>query len=158
MIYEVKKGENYFKPRALWFETADSIEMEVMFLPSCIYETKQNQNQGDWNKLFGISSLFGRKALSYRFVWRCNIDLIEIGAYWYQNNVRGDIHIGCVKIGARIALKLSKNANSVQWFIDGQEKHSILGKWPVLGWKLRPYFGGDESAPKNMKLFMQRIK
>lgn len=151
----VKKGRHRFRPVSWGFTFAKEHSRLVEFLPSCDYDTNQNQNQDDWNKLFGFCSIKGPHHTSYRFGWRSTgAGVIELAAYSYQGGVRSMQHIGQVKIGAKTRLKMRKNGNVIEWIVGEVIVHRLVGHWPGIGWRLGAYFGGDEPAPQNIRLWM----
>lgn len=179
MILEVKKGKHRFRPASWGLVFRKHISYTVTFLPSCRYDI--GPDQGDWNKLFGVGpisvriilELFVRLAKwlkpnwfnwlkvphhkeSYRTVWRYNIDLgkIEIGAYWYDKGVRLVHIIGSCKINEPILLTMCEDWKRIVWVIGDTPVFSRWGKWPMIGYKLGAYFGGNRPAPHDIKIKM----
>ncbi len=129
------------------------ISRKVVFDPSCVYDLVSN-DRDDWNKLFGVCSLRGPHHTSYRFGWRYNAktDLIELAAYWYQRGVRGWFKLGEVSHSRPYNMQIKRKNKGVEWVINGQRGFALGGELPLIGWKLGPYFGGNNPAPKNMQI------
>lgn len=153
MIYSVKKYDHYFTPKIWGLKFGRGIKRTVKFDKSCVY-TLPNFEQSDWNKLFGISYLIGVHRHSYRFGWRYNplTGFIELSAYCYQGGVRSYQELGEVSFDRLYTLEIEQKGNKVVFLVNGQIHAVLVGKLPLIGWKLGPYFGGNFPAPHKMKI------
>lgn len=165
--FTIKKGNHYssfimrfytfFKPKALIFE--------VTFDKSWIYDF-HDYNQGDINKVVGVGYFPGIHKNSIRFGARYNpkSGRVDIIPYAYVNGVRT---IPTASDGSKLVLA-SCLFNQTYTFILGvsdlnytlrvdkdgisQGQVSIIRKGhnKKIGCLLRPYFGGDYTAPQNV--------
>lgn len=154
MIRTVRKYDHWFTPKMWGFNFGRRIKRTVKFDKSCVY-TFLNEDQLDWNKLFGVSYLTGVHRHSYRFGWRYNplTNLIELSAYYYQNGIRQVKELGEVGFDREYELIIEQKKDKVIFVVNGQIEAILTGKLPLIGWKLGPYFGGNRPAPKQMKLY-----
>jgi hypothetical protein len=129
-----------------------SITRTVTFTPSCRYDI--GEDQSDWNKLFGVGFFPHHHRNSYRFAWRYDpeYDVIQIGAYWYFKGERRASVIDVVGINKPVNLKLYYDGDYIAFEIEGKVACKINSYWPVIGYKLGPYFGGNKTAPHDMKI------
>jgi hypothetical protein len=143
MIRTIKKGGHYSSPLSFKLHTGvDKLSYIVKFTDSCRYDLG-NDNQLDWNKLFGVSVGY-HKNNSIRLAWRYNkeTELIEIAKYSYFEGTRYmSTEIGELEINTETILTLN---------IPELWKK----KW---GYYLNPYFGGNEVAPHDIKIHIKQI-
>jgi hypothetical protein len=131
----IKKGKHspfwrfprlYIKPKG--------IRIYVIFTESCKY-TLNSEDQLDWNKMAGFSR--GKHHTdSLRLVWRWNpsIQKIEVGEYRYKNGERISSVIKTVDLYTTYKFTLMLHE----------------GNYPWWGYKLFPYFGGNNPAPHDI--------
>lgn len=106
---------------------------------------------------------------SVRFGWRYNPSnekSIEILAYWYDDGVRMSHSMGFVNIGVEYLYSLSSNENgghhmSVsagvgQVYFHLMEYMVSLDQSLDIGYSLGLYFGGNQTAPHNMEIIMDK--
>lgn len=100
MIAKIKQGRHMASNQTTSFRTSlfttGKVLAIVSFDETCRYDLK-DENQKDWNKLFGCSwgflplvKQFQMHYNSSRWGWRYNpeTDKIELGPYFYSNGVR----------------------------------------------------------------------
>lgn len=148
--YLIEKGQHYsnFNWSKLWtFTFSREIKGTVEFVGDFSYESN-----GDTNKLIGLSDGWNHHKNSVRIGWRWNKG-IQIMAIYYVNGLR-EIHRVMskaqegVKYNFRIVITKSKYHVLFNGYQDSIERKS---KWFLLRYKLFPYFGGTETAPKEFK-------
>ena len=160
--YKIKKGSHYSGFRLSPFYGKNVVKYEVIFTKSCLYDLR-NDNQYDINKLFGLS-YFYHHIDSARFGWRADGDKIEISAYCYKDGQR-KIHEMCLIDVDRLYTLEIKNTGGYYEFELKDESSSFFSyariSKPItvkVGYELFPYFGGDETAPHDMEIFMRKRK
>ena len=158
-IYTIK--ENNHRSGYRYCTTKDSIfKLEVIFDESAIYETVDPLNQYDVNKLWGLSDCgTGHMKNSIRFGWRWLNDSLEI--HWFQHE-NGDFYFDKIKtvdINQIINLELELRESDYLLSVDGVTKtiSRNCGNNNDKKYKLYPYFGGDETAPHNIKICIKEI-
>ena len=160
MIRTVKEGKHRFTPPMWGLHIGKSITRTVEFDYSCTYLLPE-QDQNDWNKLIGKSDLLGPHHTSFRFAWRYNecLNLIDIAAYWYFKGKRSHFKLGELEFNRKYEFTIKEgfngSRNSVFWYINGQDHFVLPFDFPLIGWKLGPYFGGNNPAPHEMKILIK---
>ena len=136
--------------------TRTQIAYKVQFTPSCRYDI--GVEQSDINKLFGIGYLPSHHRNSVRFGWRYDkaSDMIEILAYWYKNGVREWRSLKFIAIGARYPMVLMRLGDIHELWI-GAERHIVDVPSQQVGFLLRPYFGGNMTAPHDITINLDPI-
>jgi hypothetical protein len=157
MWYTVRKGQNRFKPIRVGL--FPRLEFEVLFDFSCRYHIGADQT--DTNKLFGVGYFPGHHTHSARFGWEYDPqqDKILLSAYVYSKGVRIDQPIGYVAFGRKVKLAIAPDDRGYQFFImDGHfSRHTTINckrPWLKIGYRLGPYFGGNQKATHEMKIEM----
>lgn len=156
--YLIPKGEHYATDNAVKaIETAE-LKFAVKFDSSAIYQTADPENQYDINKLYGFADNGAlHQQFSARFGWRWSGGALRLFAYNYNDGVRDSKELGTLKIGeeAHCSIKVS----------GGQYIFTLNGKVETMprlsttekgkGYRLYPYFGGDEVAPHEVRIWLK---
>ena len=133
---------------------------KFIFTDSCVYNL-QDENQSDWNKLFGIFlGLFGIHKNSFRFVWRyverCNN--IEIGAYWYLNGKRNFTLLCAIPLNTEFLFNLAFADDRVIFSVVKDvtvSNHEVFVNTKIMTKVRREcgiYFGGNRRAPHKITI------
>jgi hypothetical protein len=154
----IKKGTHapLRAPALLW--KPKRLAYAVMFTSSCRYDI--GAEQADINKLFGIGYLPHHHDESVRFGWRYlpKSDLIEILSYWYKRGERHFDHICNVDIGVGYTFQIIMGHSNHTLKVTGTSGERIVPLEPrKAGYLLRPYFGGNCTAPHDMTIEMEAI-
>lgn len=122
------EGIIYWKPTRM--------TLTFKFDESAKYSTT-GEDGDDWNKLGGFSRGWHHQN-SVRIGWRWNdaMGKVELCTYRYINGTRKFEKLGYASIG------------ETEFFT--VQIHD--GKLPSWGYKLHPYFGGNEKAPHEIKI------
>ena len=141
----------------------------ITFFNGCKYDL-DGPDQLDINKLFGIS--YGmHHTNSVRFGWRWDLrkEMVEILAYvyvdgkWITEN-EADLHIGFVHPGMPYEYAIEVRPDSYMLRMESSLfktidvvtiKHNKLTWW---GYKLYPYFGGNQVAPSDVHILLKTCK
>jgi hypothetical protein len=162
-LFRIPPGRHRARPLrfGLWWNKKQ-FNWVVKFDESCRYDL-QSADQLDTNKLVGIGYLPGHHTDSARFGWRyaINKDCIELMAYCYVNDNRIIKHIADAKIGESYNLRLTVG-RSAYWFL--AKGPGYLGEISVghkhkkkLQYRLGCYFGGNRTAPHEMKIKIEKV-
>jgi hypothetical protein len=146
----------------LGFTFKDKISFKAEFDESCLYDL-ESVNNLDINKLFGFSTTLWHHNQSARVGWRRHgDDSIELLTYSYDNKKRIYQTLGIVKPDQEFTCTIEDiETHYVYTFNDGNTFKKVSD--PKLGDKLWfkyflwPYFGGDQTAPQNMLIYLERI-
>jgi hypothetical protein len=155
MEYIIKKGKHYSN----WFNfpfftTRRSIKFQFMIDSSAHY-TFNNEDDYDWNKLFGLSNSWNVHQSSARLCWRrLNEEQYQICLYTYDNGIKTISKETTLDYdtfyGARIII------SSNNFYLIFKDSSIILPRKSesLLPIKLvlKPYFGGTSVAPHDIKI------
>lgn len=163
-VYLIKKGnhessiENSINPKGLRTLKAETMSLTVRFDESARYSISK-KNQKDINKLFGFADCNSmHHENSARFGWNYNAqtDKVDIFTYVYQNTSRVYEQIGSMAIGESVDMSISLEGDQyVFWF--GNETQTITRGTDCdkgVYYLLYPYFGGDEVAPQDIRVYI----
>lgn len=159
-VYTISAGahnadKNTYK--SINFETLD---FDVVFDSSAIYTTQDPGNQADINKLYGFADGGSfHQQHSARIGWRWYNNELQLLSYTYANSVRSFEYLGAIVIGDTINCKIQVVDSNYVFHISkvGVKIYDHVaargvGTSTAVGYKLYPYFGGDETAPKEIKI------
>lgn len=159
--YIIKSGANYCSPNPLVFISKSQIKFNAIFDSSCIYSTVDPKNQADVNKLYGFSDC-GTHHL---------VNSARIGWRWYNNQLQimpfvhlgGEFTVGPVlavlPIGAVANCRITCLPGKYEFEVNGnitQMDRGCSGNY--TRYKLYPYFGGTETAPRDIKIMIQELR
>lgn len=160
--YIIEENKHYSCGINLGLTFKNSIERNIIFDKSCLYELEGN-DKFDINKLFGFSTTYHHQKQSARYGWRClGEDNIEIYTYVYDNSkllTRKLINIANIQPQEKINLKITDENNYFRFdYLTKTENGSIsIQKTPLsfpFKYFLYPYFGGNKKSPHKMKILM----
>lgn len=156
--YFIGKGQHYSSQSAQVFLNSPSLRCEVIFDSSAIYQSSQGYNQEDVNKLIGFSDCgAGHHENSARLGWNWNGRNVMIYAYAYSGTQRIILPIDSVKIGKAFSCSVEAIEGSYHFAV-GESKVSIqrfCNNYTGSFYKLFPYFGGDETAPHDIRIYIR---
>lgn len=157
--YVIRTGEQH---ATLTYETAElsKLKFKALFDSSSIYKTVDPANQADINKLYGLSDCNSyHHNNSARFGWRWYDNQLEIWAYSYVNGERLSVFIDTVAPGTFNNYEILFTENKYLFRLNSKEiemERACQAK--ATGYKLFPYFGGNETAPKDISIWIQELK
>jgi hypothetical protein len=132
----------------------------AIFDSSCIYTSYNPENVYDINKLYGFSDCGSlHHENSARVGWLWNGKMIELYGYCYVDSVRKSILLGTTPIGVSAELTINVQPNQYQFTYKGttirMPRHCTGPS--IQGYRLLPYFGGDETAPHDVHVFIKDL-
>lgn len=148
-------GNSYYAPVAL-----NELKFSVRFDSSAIYKASIPLNQLDINKLYGFSDNNAlHHEFSARFGWRWSEGALRLFAYVYNNGTIVSEELGAVAIGKNIACALRVAGEHYEFEVAG--KTTIVPRASTTpmgkGYLLYPYFGGDEVAPHDIRIWIRNL-
>lgn len=158
--YTIPKGGKYCNQNTYKPVEYAELNFVVKFDSTAIYSTVQPANQGDINKLYGFSdNNSDHQQFSARFGWRWSDDSLQLFGYTYNNGIRESKKIGSVNIGDEIACSIKVTVNDYIFSLNNiRVSMQRRSKTPyAIGYKLYPYFGGDEMAPHNINIWIKEL-
>lgn len=132
----------------------------VVFDNTCVYELN-SQDQEDINKLFGFSLGFNHHKDSARFGWFYQDGTIHLHAYIYDRGVRKSKLIKNLDLNTEYILTLVDEGNN--WLFSVDDSWSMVVEYRIekssnfkIGYKLWPYFGGNNPAPHDIQIKLEK--
>ena len=159
--YSIYKGRHYSNKNSIEPLKASSLSFKVKFDSSAIYSSLNPENQTDINKLFGFSDNNAAHHLfSARFGWRWSDDSLRLFAYTYNEGERRFQEIGIIQPGVENDCSIAIKEDNYIFSLNGAKTAMPrASSTPIAeGYKLYPYFGGDESAPHDIFIWIKEVK
>jgi hypothetical protein len=156
--YVIPKGEHYSLGNSFKAVDVSIMRFTVRFDSSCIYQTADPKNQDDINKLYGFADNgAAHQQFSARFGWRWSNGALRLFAYIYNSGERSSKEITAVPIGKEIACSIRVAGDSYIFSVG--EKVEAMARQSTTptakGYQLYPYFGGDETAPHEVRIWIR---
>jgi hypothetical protein len=159
--YRIRTGNNYCDGNTYPMGTFKKLQFKVIFDSSCIYTNVDPGNQADINKLYGFadSGSFHQQN-SARFGWNWQGGKMHIHAYCYVHGERQYKELGTVPLGAAQDCSLEVLPGKYIFTLNGKRDTVTRGCTEDMarGYKLFPYFGGDETAPHDVVIRIKDIQ
>lgn len=157
ITYLIRKGQNNCDQNAFkWIRTAE-MRFAVKFDSSAIYKTIDSINQYDINKLWGFSEGYNHQFHSARIGWRWSDSALRLFGYAYDSGKRASQEIGIIDINKEVECQIKIQGDKYAITADG--KTVFLSRGPLdtiaSGYQLYPYFGGDETAPQDIRIMVK---
>jgi hypothetical protein len=158
--YTIAKGEQYCDRNIYTPTNYQQLSFSVIFDSTAIYQTIFPSNQTDINKLFGFSDNNAQHHLfSARFGWRWSNNAIRLFAYIYNNGVMSFKELGTAAIGVENSCSIKVNKDN--YLFTFNQKETVMPRASTTttaeGYKLYPYFGGDEVAPHTISISIKEL-
>ena len=156
--YTIKKGAHYTSQDS--FVPVDTAELNftALFDSSAIYTTTNPQNQYDINKLYGFADNGAlHHEYSARFGWRWSDGALRLFAYVYNAGHVTSEELSTVPIGTPIRCRIKVASDKYLFYCNEWIKTlPRAGTTPKgKGYLLYPYFGGDETAPHDVTIWIR---
>lgn len=158
--YTIAKGSQSSAQSAFKSVSVDSMVFDVLFDSTAIYTTQLRENQGDINKLYGFSDCSSfHHSNSARFGWRYHKKGLELFAYTYAGGKRSFVSMGSINVNQKYTCTIvAKKGKYVFYLNNSQETLMERGCNSGLQFRLYPYFGGNETAPHNMNIWIKDVR
>ena len=158
--YTIRQGQNYCDNNNFVATSYFELNFIAKFDSTAIYSNVIPVNQLDINKLYGFADNNStHQQFSARFGWRWSDNAIRLFAYVYNDGIRSSKELGIVSIGAENNCGIKINSKSYVFLLNGKvdslPRTSTTTK--AIGYKLYPYFGGDETAPHNIYIWIKEL-
>ena len=157
--YLIRKGEHHATLSYIKTDLA-KLNFRALFDSSAIYQTSLPSNQGDINKLYGVSDCESyHHTNSARFGWRWYNEKLEIWAYTYSGGKRDFALMDTVGFDAFNEYEIEFLEDKYVFRLNDKklEMPRSCGS-TAKGYKLFPYFGGDEAAPQDINILIEELK
>jgi hypothetical protein len=159
-LYRVKQG-NHYSTHLLHELRFNHLTFDIIFDPSCVY-TINASDQADINKLFGFSDCNDQHhENSARFGWRWYKDSLQVMAYVYNHAKVSSKFLAAVPLATPHRYTLSMDSEHYYFTIDGLVNKVSMKRTKNcdngIYYLLYPYFGGNNTAPHDVDIYMKRI-
>jgi len=157
VLYVIKAGNHHSEQNQLQVMHRSSMSAVVTFDSSAIYTSVDATNQGDINKLMGFSDCgTDHQQNSARIGWSWSGENLVLYAYSYFDRKRIIKTLGNFSLNIPIACSI-KAENKYYYFKAGNITDSVsrfCADYEGNRYKLFPYFGGDETAPHEVRILI----
>jgi hypothetical protein len=158
--YTLKKGAHFADFNT--YQTVNYAEQTfiVVFDSSAIYKTTDPANQDDVNKLYGFADNdTSHHAFSARFGWNWLNNALWLYAYVYNDGILQPIELTTIPLNQEVKCSIKVNASNYVFTVNGNSVAVLrTSKTPTgKGYRLYPYFGGDETAPHDIKIKIKEL-
>jgi hypothetical protein len=160
VMYTIKQGEQYCDKNGYTPVKYSELKFKVKFDSSAIYTTIEAGNQKDINKLFGFSDNNAQHhQFSARFGWRWSDNALRLFAYTYNDSKRSMKEIGTVELGAESDCSIKINGDKYIFTLNDKQLEMPRTSTAAIaeGYKLYPYFGGNEMAPRTISIWIKEL-
>lgn len=158
--YTIYKGQQYCDKSSYVPIQYVELTFIVKFDSSAIYTSVNPVNQYDINKLYGFSdNNADHHQFSARFGWSWTDNKLWLYGYTYNNGINYSKKLGIIKTGTEnyCSIKITPNfyVFTLNDALDSMERKSTTAE--AVGYKLYPYFGGDETAPHDIHILIKDL-
>ncbi len=154
--YVINKGGHYSSPNPFKLISKNELVFYAGFDSSCIYTTQDPLNQQDINKLYGFSDCNSQhETNSARLGWYWYQNALHISAFVHNNGNMIYQDITTAPVGKIIKCRITCLASVYQFEVNGvtvELPRNCSGNY--TRYKLYPYFGGDETAPHTIRVYI----
>lgn len=156
--YFIAQGHQYSDLSTYMPTSYSNMKFSVRFDSSAIYRCLDPVNQLDINKLYGFSdNNSDHHSFSARFGWRWSNNALRLFGYTYNNSIRDSKELGVITIGSvnECAIKVTPHnyVFTLNGMVDSMARQSST--LLAIGYKLYPYFGGDEVSPHDINIWIK---
>ena len=158
--YTIQKGQQYSDQSSYKSIETGEMKFVVKFDSSAIYSTAKAENQNDINKLYGFSdNNADHHQFSARFGWRWSSHGLRLFAYIYNEGAVLSKELAVIPIGEAVNCGIQVTSSSYLFTVNGvSERLPRMATTPqAKGYQLYPYFGGDETAPHDVHVFIKDL-
>jgi hypothetical protein len=156
--YTIRQGEHYADQNTYQAAEYDELKFIVRFDSTAVYQTKEVNNQEDINKLYGFSDNSAQhQQFSARLGWNWAREALRLYAYIYNNGERSSREITSIQIGTEYNCSIKVSGGHYDFSVNNsivEMPRSSTGT-KAVGYKLYPYFGGDEPAPHDINIWIK---
>jgi hypothetical protein len=158
--YTIRAGQQYCDQSVYKQTNYSELQFIVKFDSTAIYQTVSSENQLDVNKLFGFSdNNSDHHQFSARFGWRWSDGALRLFGYTYNNSIMSFEELGSINIGTEYACSIKVTPANYIFTLNEISKSMPRTSTTAtaIGYKLYPYFGGDEAAPHDINIWIKEL-
>lgn len=156
--YVIKAGNHYCESNVYKELQLSETKFSVRFDSTAIYATTDPENQEDINKLWGFADNDKQHhEFSARIGWRWSGSALRLFGYVYNEGRVESKEITTVPIGAVASCRIAVQEGNYVFVVNGHQislpRKATTAK--AKGYQLYPYFGGDEAAPHEVRIWLR---
>jgi hypothetical protein len=159
-LYVIPAGEHYSTTNPHQPVDLRRFCFEVRFDSSAIYSSRLPENQYDINKLAGFSdNEASHHAFSARYGWRWSGNKLRLFGYVYNRGQRTEKELASIAIGTTARCTIEVTSTHYRFITNGRaDSLPRAATTPTAkGYRLYPYFGGDEPAPHEVRIRLKML-
>lgn len=156
----ITRGQHYSQQSLLVPTEYTTLRFLVKFDSSAVYTTITGENQYDINKLYGFSDNNAHHhQFSARIGWRWSDGALRLFAYIYNNGESASQELTAVSIGDVHECAIRISGSNYIFSVNGKTTTMprATATPSAIGYKLFPYFGGDETAPHDIHIWIKDL-
>jgi hypothetical protein len=158
--FVIRSGQQFCDQNAYKQVAFSQLKFTVRFDSSAIYTTQDPSNQYDINKLFGFSDNDSdHHQFSARYGWRWSDNQLRLFAYVYNQGAVISKELGSFAIGSEINCSIEAANTNYTFTTNGAVERlpRMATTAMAKGYQLYPYFGGDERAPHEIRIWIKQL-
>ena len=158
--YTIRAGQQYCDQSIYKQTNYTELKFAVKFDSTAIYQTSSAANQLDVNKLYGFSdNNEDHHRFSARFGWRWSDGGLHLFGYTYNNGEMNYEELGTISIGAEYGCAIKVTAAYYIFTLNDSSINMPRSSTTAtaIGYKLYPFFGGDEAAPHDINIWIKEL-
>lgn len=156
--FHIGQGQQYADNNLPLKVSYEELKFQVYFDQTAKYKTTDPANQDDINKLYGFSDNNSLHHLfSARIGWRWSMDSLRLFGYIYNNGQRAYREITSIPLNKVIDCSIKAEAGQYIFTVNKISVSMPRAATTAMatGYKLYPYFGGDELAPHEIFIWIK---
>jgi len=165
ITYTIPQGAHYATGYdSTHFEVITALHQhfKAIFDSSAIYSTVDNNDQQDVNKLFGFSdNQASHHAFSARVGWSWSNNALKLFGYTYNDSIRAIQQLAIVPIGQEVDCNIGIDTLRKLYLFTVNGTTTSMPRTAkttsIIGYKLYPYFGGNEVAPHKVTIKVEEL-
>ena len=158
--FTISEGKQFCNNNIYVTTSYSELKFLAKFDSSAIYTTTDPGRQNDINKLYGFSdNNTTHHQFSARFGWRWSNNALRLFGYIYNDGLNDFKDLGTVALGTENVCAIKVTPTAYHFLLNGKTDSLPRTSTTIKaeGYKLYPYFGGNESAPHTINIFIKEL-
>ena len=158
--FTINEGKQFCDNNIYVTTSYAELKFLAKFDSSAIYTTTDPGRQNDINKLYGFSdNNTTHHQFSARFGWRWSNNALRLFGYIYNDGLNDFKELGTVALGKENICAIKVTPTAYYFLLNGKTDSLPRTSTTIKaeGYKLYPYFGGNESAPHTINIFIKEL-
>jgi hypothetical protein len=156
--YLIRQGQQYCDQSSFRPVELNEMSFAVRFDSTAVYRAQAAENQYDINKLYGFSDNgMDHHQYSARIGWRWSDDSLRLFAYVYNAGAVSSRELSSIRIGSEIHCSIKVSGNQYLFTVNDHTEQLARSATTekIKGYQLFPYFGGNEVAPHDIRIWIK---